>query len=507
MRTRRLNEASKITGECKLDFEDKIKEVDGTTQNWQEENNTVVWEDLGVTGKDQERIYMQIIASGKDEVIFGRIRSIRKVKERIETAEMKDGLDNRTAITKLRCCNMDRELRFQRTEIKGISDRHVSEIEEYELKEKGLMVEGGNSLKYGNLPNGNSVSPETKASPDERRMEATPAKRRSSRASTDNDIEVEEIVVNSEPVFGSMGNSDGVLDPCMLCSVEIPADGGSSASPPPSPPPSKKQKISKRFTSSNPSNSKQGGPLEPTATKAESDSDIEEIAIINYEDGTGYVSQSAMCDMTTKTSASDFWVKELEYSSAWEKRENWDMMAGVVGVSIDNLVMVRGRLSRDKVFLGQVHYHLELQRWATEDSGGVVFSMHNDAMDSGRMKARCCVDGMAGELGMGDLIRIKDHRMTRSGDSGFAADPPVESPLVRLSITGTTSGIRKLPTTVMGDGRAVAGETVQMEATEDRIKAGDSKEEGEEGKEEPGAALMERVQLLGLDPWLGRKEG
>jgi hypothetical protein len=46
MRTRQLNEASKVTGEYKLDFEDKIKEVDGTTQNLQEENNTVVWEDL-----------------------------------------------------------------------------------------------------------------------------------------------------------------------------------------------------------------------------------------------------------------------------------------------------------------------------------------------------------------------------------------------------------------------------------------------------------------------------
>merc|ERR1739838_592270 len=116
--------------------------------------------------------------------------------------------------------------------------------------------ESENKLKFGNLPNGDTATPKAKASPNKRKMKTTPAKA-NSRVSTDNDIEVEEIVVNGEPVFGSMGDSDGVFDPSMLCSVEITADRDSSSSPPPS----KKQKISRKSTPSASSASKSNGPL------------------------------------------------------------------------------------------------------------------------------------------------------------------------------------------------------------------------------------------------------
>lgn len=162
--------------------------------------------------------------------------------------------------------------------------------------------EGENILKYGNLPNGNSSSPnKSKASPNKRKMKATPVKPKSSRTSTDNDIEVEEIVVNGEPVFGNMGDDDHVFDPSMLCSVEITAERDSSESPPPT----KKRKIN----TSTPSNNKSKGPLrlsknmftkkkktplKPAPTKADSDSEIEEITIVDDEDSTGYVSQSTL---------------------------------------------------------------------------------------------------------------------------------------------------------------------------------------------------------------------
>jgi len=157
-------------------------------------------------------------------------------------------------------------------------------------------------LQYGNLPNGNSSSPnKSKASPNKRKMKSTPVKPKSSRTSTDNDIEVEEIVVNGEPVFGSMGDDDNVFDPSMLCSVEITAERDSSATPPPT----KKRKIN----TSTPSNNKPTGPLrlsknmftkkkktplKPAPTKADSDSEIEEITIVDDEDSTGYVSQSTL---------------------------------------------------------------------------------------------------------------------------------------------------------------------------------------------------------------------
>jgi hypothetical protein len=105
--------------------------------------------------------------------------------------------------------------------------------------------ESENNLECVNLPNGNSASPETKASPVGIKMKATPAKRRSSRASTDNDIEVEEMDVTSELAFCPMGDSDRVFDLGMLCSVGITADGGSNVSPPPSPPPTYKYGILK----------------------------------------------------------------------------------------------------------------------------------------------------------------------------------------------------------------------------------------------------------------------
>eukprot|EP00092_Neocalanus_flemingeri_P039757 GFUD01043296.1.p1 GENE.GFUD01043296.1~~GFUD01043296.1.p1 ORF type:complete len:610 (+),score=230.65 GFUD01043296.1:50-1879(+) len=168
--------------------------------------------------------------------------------------------------------------------------------------------ESDGKLKFGNLPNGDNATPsKSKPSPNKRKMKATPAKAKS-RASTDNDIEVEEIVVNGEPVFGSMGDSDGVFDPSMLCSVEITAERDSDSS---SPPPPKKQKISRKSTTITPVASKHNGPLrisknmftkkkktpsklKAASTKAESDSDIEEITIIDDDDSTGYVSQSTL---------------------------------------------------------------------------------------------------------------------------------------------------------------------------------------------------------------------
>ena len=66
----------------------------------------------------------------------------------------------------------------------------------------------------GSLSNGSSPS-KAKVSPNKRKMKSTPAKPKSSRTSTDNDIEVEEIVVNGEPVFGNMDDDDGVFDPLL----------------------------------------------------------------------------------------------------------------------------------------------------------------------------------------------------------------------------------------------------------------------------------------------------
>jgi len=158
--------------------------------------------------------------------------------------------------------------------------------------------ESENILKFGHLSNGSSPS-KAKVLPNKRKMKSTPAKPKS-RTSTDNDIEVEEIVVNGEPVFGNMDDDDAVFDPSMLCSVEITAERDSSSTPPVN----KKRKLN----TSAPTN-KQSGPLrlsknmftkkkkspvkKPTV-KADSDSDIEEITIIDDEDSTGYVSQSVL---------------------------------------------------------------------------------------------------------------------------------------------------------------------------------------------------------------------
>jgi len=183
--------------------------------------------------------------------------------------------------------------------------------------------ENESKLKYGNMPNGDTPS---KGSPNKRKMKNTPSKvTPKSRSSTDNDIEVEEIVVNGEPVFGSMGDSDCGFDPSMLCSVEITADRDSSSSPPPT----KKQRISKK-----PSPVKQNGPLRLSknmftkkkkksisrAAKAESDhdSDIEEITIIDDEDSTGYVSQStldAVAAQNINQKANQFINKEDSFDS------------------------------------------------------------------------------------------------------------------------------------------------------------------------------------------------
>ena len=116
---RQMNEAAKVTEEYKLDLENKIQELNSTIQNLQEENNTIILEDLKVigkgreevgelknrvdeleaeietleeqkeaftnnlAGKDQQQISLQIIVSEKDEVIFEKKnKSIGKLKKR-----------------------------------------------------------------------------------------------------------------------------------------------------------------------------------------------------------------------------------------------------------------------------------------------------------------------------------------------------------------------------------------------------------------------------------------
>jgi hypothetical protein len=119
---------------------------------------------------------------------------------------------------------------------------------------------------------------------------------------------------------------------------------------------------------------------------------------------------------------------------------------GIVCVSINNSVMRMGMLSRAEAFLGQRHYHLMLRRYAAEESDEVVFSLHNDAIKIGQMKQRGTVEAIVKKFKVGDLVKIKNHRMKKSDGSRFAVDPPVESPLVIVSITGTTAAMHNLLT-------------------------------------------------------------
>jgi hypothetical protein len=130
---------------------------------------------------------------------------------------------------------------------------------------------------------------------------------------------------------------------------------------------------------------------------------------------------------------------------AGESRKNWWGLSAVC-VSINNSVMRMGMLSRAEAFLGQRHYHLMLRRYAAEESDEVVFSLHNDAIKIGQMKQRGTVEAIVKKFKVGDLVKIKNHRMKKSDGSRFAVDPPVESPLVIVSITGTTAAMHNLLT-------------------------------------------------------------
>jgi hypothetical protein len=166
------------------------------------------------------------------------------------------------------------------------------------------------------------------------------------------------------------------------------------------------------------------------------------------------------------------------------------------------------------------------------------------------MKERGNMDNVVKNVKVGDLVKIKNHRMTKSDGSRFTVDPLVESPLVIFSITGTTAAMRnlltkdtversltevkaldaldlvtfrnvsltkffqlaaettkrktkrgrkkKVPSAVMGEKQAVAEGNDQIEqakeATENGIKAGDSEEEEEE-KDEPEPRRSPRLNL------------
>lgn len=245
----------------------KAKEEESKVENFIDENIHEAFDTLNIYQKclqDEHKKWIRIRKSMNPKNAALVAKSLRKI----------------YAITKQNMELLDTAL------VQGYGDQFPEESE--------------NSLKFGNLSNGSSPS-KAKVSPNKRKMKSTPAKPKSSRTSTDNDIEVEEIVVNGEPVFGNMDDDDGVFDPSMLCSVEITAERDSSSTPPAN----KKRKLN----TSTPS-SKQNGPLrlsknmftkkkkspvkkKPTV-KADSDSDIEEITIIDDEDSTGYVSQSVL---------------------------------------------------------------------------------------------------------------------------------------------------------------------------------------------------------------------
>ena len=234
---------------------------------------------------------------------------------------------------------------------------------------------------------------------------------------------------------------------------------------------------------------------------------------------------------------------------ARESRKNWNELVGLVCVSINNSVMRTGILSRAKAFLGQRHYHLMLRRFTAEESDEVVFSLHNDAIKIGRMRQRGTVDAIVKNFKVGDLVKIKNHKMKKSDGSRFA-DPAVESPLVIVSITGTTAAMRnllnkdfversltevkaldaldlvtfrnvsltkffqlaaettkrktkrgrkkKLPQAATGKEQAVARGDTEVEqareATEDEVTADDSK--GEEGKDELGPRRSKHLRVL-----------
>ena len=123
----------------------------------------------------------------------------------------------------------------------------------------------------------------------------TPAKKRKRKASGNNDIEVEEIVVNGEKVIENLDNDDEPFDPSLLCSVEITAVDRSRSS---SPELKKAPKISTprgplKLSNSMFKKKKKVTPVKKKPKKKRS-GEIEEITLTDDEDenSTSYVTQS-----------------------------------------------------------------------------------------------------------------------------------------------------------------------------------------------------------------------
>ena len=178
LKLKQLNDASKVA-------EERIQELNSTVQKLQEENNTIILEDLKVigqgreeinelkskmteleanveslerekgslqahlAGKDQEQISLQIILSEKDEVIVEKNKCLEKMKKKneklktkiIETQEMKDGLDNRVTITEMKYFNLEKELSLKQSELKEVTEKHQKDVEKIELEKKEILEE------------------------------------------------------------------------------------------------------------------------------------------------------------------------------------------------------------------------------------------------------------------------------------------------------------------------------------------------------------------------------
>merc|ERR1711915_467489 len=231
----------------------KMKEEEGKIENFIDENIHEAFDTLNIYQKclqDEHKKWIRIRKSMNSKNAATAVKSLRKI----------------FAITKQNMELLDTAL------LQGYSEQFPEETDQ--------------NLGFNNA---SFSSPKKRKS-----LKTTP-----SVGSTDNDIEVEEIVVNGEPVLGSMGDSEAIFDPSMLCSVEITAERDSSATPPP-----KKRKVG----GSPPKTKNSNGPLKLSRNmftkkkkspvkinKAVVDHEIEEITIIeDDEDSTSYVSQSTL---------------------------------------------------------------------------------------------------------------------------------------------------------------------------------------------------------------------
>merc|ERR1712179_215392 len=119
---KQLNDASKLA-------EDKIQELNITVQKLQEENNTIILEDLKVIGQGREEINEM---KSKMENLKSKI---------LETQEMKDGLDNRITITEMKYFNLEKELSLKQSELKDVTEKHQKDVEKIELEKKEILEE------------------------------------------------------------------------------------------------------------------------------------------------------------------------------------------------------------------------------------------------------------------------------------------------------------------------------------------------------------------------------